>query len=338
MGHRKLSAPRKGSSALRPRKRSSRFLPRFRSWPELESNKLTLLGFVAYKVGMSHTFLIDDKPNSPTFGKEIFVPVTILEAPPMYALGIRVYRREDGQPKCLAEYWVNPPKELQLDRLLPTLSVSEDKMKKTVELINSSVDSLDFVRVLCATQPRLSPSLSKKKPELVEIQVGGGKDIKEKLDYAISLVGKEVYPSQVFQAGQLVDVLGVTKGKGFQGVVKRFHVQELPRWHKHRKGSRKVGTRGPFSQSYTPQPGQMGFHRRTEYNKRIIRIGNDVDFVNPTGGFVGYGLVRSWYIVLEGSVIGSRKRPLFLRYPIRPSWSPKSAPQIVLLDTSSKQG
>jgi len=50
----------------------------------------------------------------------------------------------------------------------------------------------------------------------------------------------------VFKEGQYVDVIAVTKGKGFQGVIKRFHVHR--RQHKSEKGVRKVGaigSRGP---------------------------------------------------------------------------------------------
>jgi large subunit ribosomal protein L3 len=82
----------------------------------------------------------------------------------------------------------------------------------------------------------------------------------------------------------------------------------------------------------------MGFHRRTEYNKRILKIGTDPNMINPAGGFPHYGLVRNTYLIVEGSVIGAVKRPLFLRYPIRPTWTPKGAPEIKYIDLSSKQG
>ncbi|MEM4516830.1 MAG: 50S ribosomal protein L3, partial [Desulfurococcaceae archaeon] len=132
-------------------------------------------------------------------------------------------------------------------------------------------------------------------------------------------------------------------GHGFQGVIKRFGVKELPRWHKHRKGSRKIGTRGPaftYSMSEPPQPGQMGFHRRTEYNKRILRIGlNGLEAV-VKGGFLNYGLIYGPYILIKGTTIGSDKRLLVLRHPIRPhhKWLPLSAPKITYLSLESKQG
>jgi large subunit ribosomal protein L3 len=88
-----------------------------------------------------------------------------------------------------------------------------------------------------------------------------------------------------------------------------------------------------------PRPGQLGFHQRTEYNKRIIKIGEDGLSVTVGGGFVGYGIVRGPYIVLLGSVPGPRGRLVRLRFPIRPPKSTFTAPpKIVSINIDSKQG
>jgi Ribosomal protein L3 len=47
--------------------------------------------------------------------------------------------------------------------------------------------------------------------------------------------------------------------------------------------------------SYVPQPGQMGFHRRTIYNLRILRIGDNGEEVTPKGGFISYGKISGTY-------------------------------------------
>jgi len=163
-----------------------------------------------------------------------------------------------------------------------------------------------------------------------------GTDVLEKYP-----VGSEI-PIDLFADGDRVDVTGTSKGKGFQGVIKRFGVKELPKWHKHRKGSRSgPGSRGPattFSWSEVPQPGQMGFHRRTEYNKRIIKIGDNGLEVTPAGGFLHYGIVRSSYVLLAGSIPGTPKRPIVLRHPVRPRWMPEAAPKITYISLQSKQG
>ncbi|MCH4814928.1 MAG: 50S ribosomal protein L3 [Saccharolobus sp.] len=351
MGHRKLASPRRGSAGLRPRKRSSELLPTPRTWPQINSPNPKLLGFVGYKVGMSHVFMIDDWPNSPTNGKEIYMPVTVLEVPPIIPLALRAYAVDGkGEPNVITEYW--SPSSLQfldITRRIHSLSsfLKNDESKKKFEenfgskldLIKSNLDRIVYFRLLVATQPRKIPSLGKKVPDLVEIQIGGGEK-KAQLDYALNVLGKEISIKDVFKEGQLIDVIGVTKGKGFAGVIKRYSVVELPRWHKHRKGSRKIGTRGPSlgTPSYTPQPGQLGFHRRTEYNKRIIKIGDDPKEINPAGGFVRYGIVRNTYILLEGSILGSKKRPIFLREAVRPSYVFENAPKITYVNLLSQQG
>ncbi|MEM0001423.1 MAG: 50S ribosomal protein L3, partial [Desulfurococcaceae archaeon] len=297
MGHRKLSAPRHGSLGVRPRKRAEDLTPRIKSWPEkswfdlvLEKygadasskgvvSKPVLLAYPVYKAGMTHAVLIEDKPNTPFTGKEVFVPVTVLDAPPVVVIGIRTYSRDyDGYLRAIGEVWANPvnavlkaselymsnplwnlePKEIVRKYLLGlrksnhglvkpdpggeygfkfVAESSEDEFKKTL-----SGDIVD-VRAIVTTIPVLS-GIGKKKPEILEIKIHG-KTIDERIEYAKSILGSYLTPSDVFMEGQFVDVIGVTKGHGFQGVIKRFGVKELPRWHKHRKGSRKIGTRGP---------------------------------------------------------------------------------------------
>lgn len=340
MGHRKLASPRRGSSGLRPRKRSKELLPTPRSWPILNSPNPTLLGFVGYKAGMTYVYYVNDIKGSSEYGKEVFTPVTVIETPPIIPLALRAYVLGDnGEPQVLTEYWTSEvPKEVS-ERKIKNLTINKDKLSTLLDKIKSNLNNVLYLRTIVATQPKLIPALGKKKPEIVEIQIGGS-DIQAQLNYALSILGKQVNVNEIFKEGQLIDIIGVTKGKGFQGVIKRYSVIELPRWHKHRKGSRKVGTKGPSlgTPSYVPQPGQMGYHRRTEYNKRILKISTTPDGINPAGGFVGYGLIKNPYIIVLGSTIGSRKRPLFLRYPIRPYAVPSEPPKITYIDLSSKQG
>lgn len=344
MGARKKSAPRRGSLGFSPRKRASRLVPRVKTWPKVDLGEPALLGFLGYKVGMSHAFVIDDRPGKPTHGKEIFVPITIIETPPVYVLAVRTYGYDPNRGRyILGEAWATPSRDLELERKIPTLgSFDTDAMLSRIE---SKLDKAREVRVLIASQPKLVGGLSKKKPDLLEVKIGGVDNVKALYEYAKSKLGSTVEISEVFKAGQLIDVIGVTKGKGFQGVVKRWGVKELPRWHKHRKGSRRIGARshgkGVFWE--TPQAGQTGFHRRTEYNKRILLIGNDAYKIVPAGGFLHYGVVRSTYIAVTGSVPGTPKRPLVLRHPVRPpSWylsmEKIAPPTITYISLASKQG
>ena len=146
--------------------------------------------------------------------------------------------------------------------------------------------------------------------------------------------------SEVFKEGEYVDVSAITKGKGFQGPVKRWGIKILPR--KTRKGRRQVGSIGPWTPARimwtVPMAGQMGYHQRTEYNKRILKIGDDGKEVTPRGGFLRYGPIRSDYVVLAGSVPGPTKRLVHLRQAIRPKTAEISTPTITHISTVSQQG
>ncbi|MCX8184291.1 MAG: 50S ribosomal protein L3 [Sulfolobales archaeon] len=339
MARRKQSAPRRGSLGVRPRKRASRILPRVKSWPVLDLPTPKPLAFVGYKVGMTHLVIVDSRPGSSTYGQEITTAATVVETPPMVALGARFYTKSVEGLKTLTEVWVEPPRDLELWRRISTFSVDPQKNEVKSKTVLNQVDEIAEVAIVVATQPKLVGGLSKKVPDILEIKVGGG-SIYDRVNYSLSILGKQLDISSIFSPGQFVDVIGVTKGKGFQGVVKRFGVRELPRWHKHRKGSRRIGARSPTTGalSTVPQAGQMGFHRRTEFNKWIIYIGNNGYDITPSGGFPHYGLVKSTYVILMGSIFGSPKRPVVLRWPIRPlTKAILEPPKIVHTSLESKQ-
>ncbi len=310
----KDSKPRRGSMAYYPRVRAKSIVARVRSWPKVDEVKP--LGFAGYKVGMLHVFVKEDNPNSPFFGKEVFKAVTVIECPPLIVVGIRVYEKTPYGYKTLTEVW-SPNLPKYIDRVF-TIPKNIPPIEESVKKLEEIKDRIAKVRLIVCTQPWRT-GIGKKKPEVFEIEVGG--DPKEALKYAIDKLGKELKVNDVFKEGQYVDVIAVTKGKGFQGVVKRFGVKILPRWHKHRKGARRIGSIGPTKPAVmftTPRAGQMGFHQRTEYNKRILKIGDNPDEINPKSGFKHYGIVRNQYILLEGSVPGPPKRLIKLRFPIRP--------------------
>jgi len=85
--------------------------------------------------------------------------------------------------------------------------------------------------------------------------------------------------------------------------------------------------------------GQMGYHQRIEFNKRILKIGKDSKEVNVKGGFIRYGNLKSPYIIIEGSVPGTEKRTIKLRVPARPPTQVSEAPpQVTYVSLESPQG
>ncbi|MEM4703592.1 MAG: 50S ribosomal protein L3 [Candidatus Bathyarchaeia archaeon] len=336
MGHRKTHAPRHGSLAYLPRKRHKKLLGRIRFWPEPKDENPRLLGFIGYKAGMTHVFKIEDRKRSPNFGKEVMSAVTILETPPILVSAIRAYRKDSYGLHAFSEVWMkDPPQELEKVFTLPENFEPEEKLKK----IEENLQKIAKFRVIVITQPKQT-SLPKKKPDIAEIEIGGGTP-QQQFDYAKNLLGKTVTATELFKEGQFVDVVTVSTGKGFQGPVKRYGVTLLQ--HKGRKTKRGIATLGPWNPHHVmysvARAGQMGFNQRTEYNKRILKIGTDGKEVTPKGGFIRYGEVRGPYMILEGSIPGPEKRPIKLRYPAR---SPKQVepepPQLTQISLESPQG
>jgi large subunit ribosomal protein L3 len=315
MGRRRKHAPKRGSLAYLPRGRAKRHFGRIRYWPKIEADSPTLLGFAGYKVGMMYTYLVSDHRGSPTYGQEVFTPVSIIEAPPMLVCGFRAYTQSVNGSKPITEVLMKKPrKDLKRILALPEKFDAETRLKK----IGESLDKISEFRAILLTQPRLA-GVKQKKGVIMEVKVDGGK-IDDQFKYLKESLGKRVRVSKVFSEGQFVDVVAVTKGKGIQGPVKRWGVRTLQK--KSRKTVRGVACIGPWSPSYVmytvPRAGQMGFHQRTEKNKRVLKTGSKGEEVTPKGGFPHYGVIRSDYIILSGSVPGPAKRLIKIRYPARP--------------------
>ena len=329
--------PRKGSVAFSPRKRAAKESPQISSWPQ--SEEPGLLGFPGYKVGMTHVIMLDNIKNSPTEGMEISTPVTVVETPPVTVMGIRAYQKTSRGLKTMTDVLARELEE-DLARKI-TLPKDYDEESQLAEL-KENLDKIADIRMLIHTKPRLT-SVPKKKPEIMECGVGGS-SMEKKLEYATSILGKEVNPADVFANGEHTDAIAITKGKGFQGVIKRWGVRiQYGKAARSSKG-RHVGSIGPWSPARTmwtvPMAGQMGYHQRTEYNKKILKIGeaSQVNEINPQGGFVKYGLVRNNYLLLKGSLPGPSKRLVMLRKATRPHGKHDDAPQISYISTASKQG
>ncbi len=112
-----------------------------------------------------------------------------------------------------------------------------------------------------------------------------------RLDSAPTLKVGDVVTVTAFSEGQLVDVIGITKGKGFQGVVRRWRVAGGPAAHGsmfHRRiGS--IGMRQTPGRTWKNQtmPGHMGSERRTVQNLRVVKIIADKNLILVKGAIPG---------------------------------------------------
>ncbi len=309
--------PSRGSKAFYPRKRARRIYPRIKSWPK--SKEVKLLGFAGYKAGMSHVLLIDTNPNSTTKGQQISKPITILDCPPLSVFGFRCYTKNKSSFDVFSE---------KIDKNLSRKLKSSKKTKTADEQLKKLPKNVSKINLICHTKPSF-----KKKPEIFEIALGGL--VEEQLNYAKEVLGKEIKVSDVFKEGDLVDVVAVTRGRGFQGPVRRFGVRTHGRKAQQmRRHIAPLGQNEPGKVRWTiPQAGQTGFQTRTELNKRIFKIS---DGFNVNGGFINYGNVSGDCILLEGNVPGPKKRLIRLRFAIRPK---KVYPlDIKHISMESKQG
>ncbi|HLB69529.1 MAG: 50S ribosomal protein L3 [Candidatus Methanoperedens sp.] len=329
--------PRRGSIAYSPRVRARSEIPRVRAWPQQTQPKL--LGFAGYKAGMTHVIMTDDVPNSLTTGMEISVPVTVLEVPPMKVAGIRVYNSTTYGAHAIAEAWTKElDKELNRAIMVPKKHDLPAALSKIEQLIRDGVAK--DLRVIMYTLPEKVTGIPKKKPELMENNIGGT-DLKARFEYAKTLLGKPVNINDVFNNGDIIDILAITTGKGLQGPVKRWGIQIQKSKHSRAGSVREIGTLGPWHPSHVswrvPQLGQTGYHQRTEFNKRIMQIGKDGKNVTPEGGVLNYGIIRNDYIIIKGSVPGPAKRLVRMRPAIRLK-KQLPVPEISYISLESKQG
>jgi large subunit ribosomal protein L3 len=288
---------------------------------------------------MTHITYIEDQKNSPYYGKELMKPVTVLEVPPLILIGIRVYNQDEYGNYIAGEILSTNINQF-LSRKLNVPNPDKYDYTKSKEKLFDNLDNTSEVRGIFQTQPNLS-SLPRKKPDIIEIKLNSVRDPKNELTYALEKLGEQIRARDILIEGELVDIIAVTKGKGFQGPVKRYGIKLLPR--KNSKIRRAVACIGPWHPArvlYTvPRPGQLGFHQRTEYHKRIMLIGENEEEINPKGGLINYGQINGDYLIILGSIPGPKKRLIRIRKTIRPIKSFEAqSPEITFISRESQQG
>jgi large subunit ribosomal protein L3 len=105
-------------------------------------------------------------------------------------------------------------------------------------------------------------------------------------------VGSELKADEVFKAGQIVDVAGVTKGKGFQGTIKRWNFTMGDATHGNSLSHRAPGSIG---QRQTPgrvfpgkkMSGHMGANRQSMMNLEVVKIDAERHLIAIKGSVPG---------------------------------------------------
>ena len=130
-------------------------------------------------------------------------------------------------------------------------------------------------------------------------------------DYALG----DVLKADVFAAGEMVDVTGTSKGKGFQGVIKRHNQSRGPMSHgsQYHRGVGSMGTMLPMHVlKGKKMPGQMGNVARTVQNLEIV----SVDTENNV-------------ILVKGNVPGPKKSLVMIRTAVKKPNVKKEAADLV---------
>lgn len=293
-------SPRKGSLQFWPRKRAAKALPTT-NWDAIKSTS-PIKGFIAYKAGMASAWVKNSTEHAITKGKNIAVPVTILECPSMKIFSVRFYKAGKVMTEVLSP---SLDKELKRNVKLP---------KAASKKIDDIKEEFDDLRVIVYSQVKKTGI--KKTPDMLEIGLSGSKD--EKLNFVKEKLDKEISVSDVFSADELIDTRGLTTGKGLQGPVKRFGIQLKNQ--KSEKGRRRPGSIGPWHPARVifrvPMAGQLGMFTRVVYNNKVLDLGKAEDKFKAIKNF---GDIKTDYIVLNGSIQGPAKRQIVLTKALRPT-------------------
>jgi large subunit ribosomal protein L3e len=271
-----------------PRRRTRHHRGRIRSFPRDDKTKpCHFTAFGGFKAGMTHILRDVNRPKAKLDKKEKVEAVTIIETPPLKIVGLVGYIDTPRGLRALATVWTNHLDVGTMRRFYKNWMNSKKKAftnyqsensknpKKIETQLNRIKKYCTVVRAIAHTQQNLMKNLRQKKNNIFEIQINGGKDSAAKVDFGYGFFDKDLKIDQVFNENEIIDVIGITRGKGFAGVMKRFGVRHLQK--KSHRGYRKVGCIGawhPARVAWTvARAGQLGYHHRTELNKKIYRIG-----------------------------------------------------------------
>ena len=142
MGHRRHSAPRRGSLAYLPRGRAKSMEARIRAWPKVNTDEPKLLAHAGFKAGCVQIVNIDDREKTPNHGKQLVSLGTVIVTPPILIVGIRGYSKDpngkhakfdlyaDNLPKNISKLFKNKDKESLLDYTEKSIKKAETQFNK----------------------------------------------------------------------------------------------------------------------------------------------------------------------------------------------------------------
>ena len=171
--------------------------------------------------------------------------------------------------------------------------------KKTLENDGYSALKLGFEEI---------PEKKLNKPDkglFAKIKVSTRRYLKEFRTDAVANyeVGQEIKIADMFNSGDKIDVSGISKGKGFQSTIKRYHQSGGPETHgsmyHRRPGSMGSGTSPGRVYKGKREPGHMGVDKITVQNLEVVKVDSERNLLLVKGAIPG---PKGGLIVVKGTV------------------------------------
>lgn len=125
----------------------------------------------------------------------------------------------------------------------------------------------------------------------------------------------QVIDASMFEAGEIVDVTGVSKGKGYQGVIKRYNQTRGPMGHgsQYHRGVGSLGTLLPMHVLKGKKlPGHMGNEKTTIQNLMVVKVDLEKNV-----------------ILIKGNVPGPKKSLVMIREGVKANGKKNAAPELI---------
>ena len=221
------------------------------------------IGLLGKKLGMISMY---DQDNN-------FVPVTLVQAGPCYVLHVKT-EKSDGYNAVQLGFEKKKARRVNLPELVhaqKALAVKKEDVKKQLNNKEKVKNIFGFYMV----------------KEIRDLEI---KEIK---------AGNEIR-ADIFKENDIIQVTGYSKGKGFQGVIKRYHFKGGPASH-GAKFHRGLGSTGQSSQPSKvfkgkKMPGRMGGNRVTVKSLKVLKIDLENNLIYLKGAVPGS---RNSYLILK---------------------------------------
>merc|ERR1719345_127648 len=227
MSHRKFENPRRCSLAYLPKRRTRHHRGRVRSFPrDNAANPCHITAFMGYKAGMTHCVKYQERrEGKKMIKKDIVHALSVVECPPMKVVGLVGYIETPRGARQLSTVWAQQLDEDTKRRMYRNYTNAKkkaftkyaDRFKEPKDSKKSIERDLERVRKLGFRQ---------NKNHVMEIQVNGG-SIADKVAFAQKNFEQEIKVGDIFEDNEVIDTIGVTRGHGMAGVVKRYRVKRL---------------------------------------------------------------------------------------------------------------